>query len=180
VPEHLTLTLSADSAVDREVRQSARLLCLEAFGDRFGADDWDHSCGGVRVLASDGSELVAHAAVVPRRMDVGGVLLDAGYVEAVAVRPGRWRQGLGSRVMAAATSHIRAAHQIGLLSTSRQGFYERLGWERWLGPSFVRRGATLARTPDEDDGLMVLRFGPSAGLDRSCSVTCEERTGDDW
>jgi hypothetical protein len=32
----------------------------------------------------------------------------------------------------------------------------------------------------EDDGVMVLRFGPSAAIDLHASMSCDERPGDDW
>jgi len=174
------VALVADEEVAATLREAARALCCDAFGDRFTADDWDHSCGGVRVLVTDGPDLVAHVAVVERRLDVGGHPVDAGYVEAVAVRPDRWRQGLGRRAMERVAAHIRGAYQLGVLSTAHQQFYEELGWERWLGPSFVRRGGRLLRTADEDAGLMALRWGRGAAFDLSSSITCDERSGDDW
>ncbi len=68
----------------------------------------------------------------------------------------------------------------GDLSTSVHKFYERLGWERWHGPTYVRHGTEVARTRDEDDGAMVLRFGPSKDIDLSASISCESRPGHDW
>jgi hypothetical protein len=59
-------------------------------------------------------------------------------------------------------------------------FYERLGWERWQGPTFVRRGEALVRTEEEDDGIMVLRPGPGVRIDLRASISCEARAGDDW
>ncbi len=35
-------------------------------------------------------------------------------------------------------------------------------------------------TPDHDDGLMVVRFGPSFELDLTASLSCEMRAGDAW
>lgn len=67
-----------------------------------------------------------------------------------------------------------------MLSTSAHAFYEALGWERWQGPTYVRDGETVVRTEDEDDGIMVLRNGPSAGLDLAQALTCDARPGDDW
>jgi hypothetical protein len=75
---------------------------------------------------------------------------------------------------------VRSQFAFGVLSTSRQTFYARLGWEPWQGPSYVQDGPRLIRTLDEDSGLMVLRFGPTADLDRTASITCETRPGDDW
>ena len=57
-------------------------------------------------------------------------------------------------------------------------FYERLGWQRWLGPTYVRRSDGVVRTPDEDDGVMVLVT--ATAVDLTAPITCEERPGDDW
>lgn len=57
--------------------------------DRFTDDDWAHALGGVHVLVREGSDIVSHGSVVPRRIGVGDVWLDAGFVEAVATRPDR-------------------------------------------------------------------------------------------
>jgi aminoglycoside 2'-N-acetyltransferase I len=58
---------------------------------------------------------------------------------------------------------------------------ERLGWERWRGPSYVRRhDGSVERTAEDDDGLMVLRTGPSAAIDLASPITCDDRPGDCW
>src|SRR5687768_3728265 len=133
-----------------------------AFGDGgFAEEDWQHTFGGRRVLAMDGEVPVGHAAVVSRLLHVGERPLRTGYVEGVATAPDRHGTGVGSAVMSAAADIVRADHEMGALSTSRHTFYGRLGWERWLGATYVRDGANLIRTADEDDGVMVLRHGVS-------------------
>lgn len=69
--------------------------------------------------------------------------------------PEKRREGLDALVMAKVTTLVRTSFELGALSTGLRGFYQRLGWERWRGLSFVQDGATLIRTPDEEDGLMV-------------------------
>ena len=125
--------------------------------------------------------LVAHAAVVERALDVGGRALRVGYVEGVATTPTRQGEGLGSLVMRRVAQLLEADFELGALSTGRQAFYQRLGWERWQGPTFVRYGQTVVRTADEDDGIMVLRYGTTSGLDLASSISCERAratTGD--
>ena len=74
-----------------------------------------------------------------------------------------------------------AIRHLGALSTGAHAFYGRLGWERWRGPTYVRTsGGAIERTEDEDDGVMVLRFGPSADLDLTLPICCEDRPGDAW
>ena len=74
---------------------------------------------------------------------------------------------------------IRAEFQLGVLATGEFHFYERLGWERWLGPTFVIDGQQLLRSPDADDAIMALRVG-SGTLDLMLPIACESRPGDDW
>jgi aminoglycoside 2'-N-acetyltransferase I len=153
-----------------------RALLLDAFGGEFSDDDWAHALGGWHVLAGE----EAHAAVVERTIEVGGRALRAGYVEGVATAPALQGRGLGSSVMRCVGELLERRFDLGVLSTGSHGFYERLGWERWQGPSYVRHGDRVVRTADEDAGIMVLRCGATARLDLTQSITCESRPGDDW
>jgi len=154
---------------------------MDAAFDDFTDDDLDHGLGGTHWLIEADGRVVAHASVVERRIELDGLPLRTGYVEAVAVEPERQGTGLGTLVMRRATDHIRERYELGVLGTGEQHFYERLGWERWAGRSFVHGvdGAVTA-TADEDPWLMVLRTGPSAGLPLSGTLTCEWRPGDVW
>ena len=167
-------------AAPERLLDRVRRLLDEAFEGRFSSEDWDHALGGWHVVVTDGEVPLAHAAVVPRVLEVGGRPLRAGYVEAVATDPGRHGEGLGSLAMTHIDRLVRREFHMGALSTARHSFYEHLGFERWRGPTFVRRGRVVVRTEEDDDGLMVLRFGPSFGLDLTAPISCEARPGDDW
>lgn len=179
----MRLVVTSSGALAAEVLDQLHRLWAEAFGD-FTEEDAEHAFGGIHVLGFDGAGsgevLVAHASAVPRRIVVGSAAYDAGYVEAVATAPSRQGTGLGTRVMERLGSELVERWQLGALSTGSPGFYERLGWERWHGPSYVATATGVERTPDEDDGIMVLRFGPSAGVDLTASIVCEDRPGDAW
>jgi aminoglycoside 2'-N-acetyltransferase I len=157
-----------------------RQLLTDAFDGDFSDDDWRHTLGGAHVVAFDGDAAVSHAAVVDRRIGVGEREFRAGYVEGVATRPDRQREGLAMAVMAEVSTVLRTRFELGVLSTSRHDFYQRGGWERWQGPTFVRTGGRFVRTEDEDDGIMVLRFGPSQDADLTAPISCDSRPGDDW
>jgi aminoglycoside 2'-N-acetyltransferase I len=158
-----------------------RTLMDVAFEGDFADEDMDHGLGGRHFLAVVDGRVASHASVVMRDLEVDGRPFRAGYVEAVATAPDLQGRGLGTAVMRAATDHVVAAYELGTLGTGAFGFYERLGWERWRGPSAVRLSdGTLRRTPDEDGFLMVLRTGPSANIDLGASLTCEWRAGDVW
>nr|AHZ45614.1 GCN5-related N-acetyltransferase [uncultured bacterium] len=158
-----------------------RALLDAAFDGDFSDDDWAHALGGTHAIVADADGIVAHAAVVPRVLDVGTVRLTAGYVEAVAVRPDRQRAGLGTGVMRAVGELIARDYPLGVLSTGAWGFYRRTGWERWHGEAWVRHpDGRRERTPDDDDSLMILRTPSSPAIDPAWPMTCEARPGDAW
>ncbi len=158
-----------------------RALMNEAFEGDFSDEDWDHALGGWHVLvSSEDGDLVAHAAVVPRRLCVADRPFQSGYVEAVGTSPAVQGTGVGSVAMQAIGDLLPRHFELGALATGRWSFYERLRWERWRGPTFARTGDDVIRTEDDDDAVMVLRFGPSADIDLTAALTCEARPGDDW
>jgi aminoglycoside 2'-N-acetyltransferase I len=169
-----------DGEVTPETLAGLRTLLNEAFGGNFSDEDWQHTFGGTRVIALLGDVPVGHAAVVPRTLWIGQRPFRSGYVEGVATAPACQRQGVGSLVMAHALEVVRAGLDMGALMTGVHAFYRRCGFESWQGPTFVKRGGQLERSADEDDALMVLRFGPSAELDLQAPIACEARPGDDW
>jgi aminoglycoside 2'-N-acetyltransferase I len=160
-----------------------RELLWEAFGpgeDGMTEEDWQHALGGIHFLLEIDDRIVAHAAVVERDIHVDGRALRAGYVEAVATATDRQGGGLGSGLMDDVGSFIRDRFELGMLGTGRQPFYERLGWQTWTGPSFVRTARGARRTPDEDGYLLVLATPTSPKLDLATSISCEWRPGDAW
>ena len=148
---------------------------------QFSEDDWDHALGGLHlVLDLDGTP-VSHASVVPRELHASGRTLHTGYVEAVATLPELRDRGLGSATMTATNAHIREVYELGALGTGRVSFYERLGWERWRGPTAVRTTNGEEPTPDDDGYVFILRTPATPpDLDLDGRLTCEWRPGDVW
>ena len=161
-----------------------RALMSVAFGadeeDRFTGEDWDHSVGGLHFVLDLDGVIVAHAAVVERELHVDGRPLRTGYVEAVATAPDRQGAGLGSLVIADVTAYIRETFELGALGTGRHHFYERLGWQTWTGPVFVREPDGLRRTPDEEGYILVLATASSPPFDLAAPISCDWRSGDVW
>jgi aminoglycoside 2'-N-acetyltransferase I len=161
---------------------SLRALFEASWADEegFTEQDWDHAVGGVHFILEEGGGIASHASVVERRIHTGGHELATGYVEAVATWPNARGRGYGSEVMREVDEYIDQTFQLGALSTARHGFYERLGWLLWKGPTFARRGSELIRT-DEEDGNILVRLTPtSPELDLSAPIGCEWRSGDLW
>jgi aminoglycoside 2'-N-acetyltransferase I len=147
----------------------------------FTEEDWQHALGGTHFIIESGGVIVCHAALVTREIHVAGTPLVTAYVEAVATDPGRQRHGLGTQVMRAVGDMIDAGPwQLAALGTSSHGFYERLGWRTWPGPSFVRTPNGVVATPDEDGYIMVRLTPRSPGIDWDAPISCEWRPGDVW
>ena len=181
------LVVAGTDELEPGVLDDVRALLDAAFDDpdapeeAFDDDDWSHTIGGTHVLVLDvDGSVVSHASVVDRIIDVGGRPLRTGYVEGVATRSSAEGEGHGTRVMGRIGELIAERHQLGALGTGAFHFYERLGWERWQGPSFVRVGDELRRTPEDDDGIMVLRVDRTLAPDLTAPISCDDRVGDVW
>lgn len=164
--------------------EAIRGLLVAAFwadeDERFTDEDWHHAVGGVHVVLDVDGVIVSHASVVERELRVAGRALRTGYVEAVATSPERQGRGYGSAVMRDVTALIAEDFELGALGTGVHGFYERLGWRTWLGPSGVRTEDGARATPDDDGYLMVLRTPSTPPLDWEAPITCDWRPGDVW
>jgi aminoglycoside 2'-N-acetyltransferase I len=169
--------LTADEIV--AIRQVLR-TAFPRGNEGFTEDDWQHALGGRHfVLEVDGS-IVSHVSVVERELHIAGQPIRTGYVEAVATAPDRQGQGLGSTVLREAMAYIRETFELGALGTGEHGFYERLGWTTWQGPSSVRTPDGAQRTPDEDGYILVMTTPTSPSIDIHAPISCDWRPGDVW
>jgi aminoglycoside 2'-N-acetyltransferase I len=175
-----TARLVHTSDLDNETREDARRMVIDAFAGEFSDADWEHALGGMHALICHHGALIAHAAVVQRRLLYHDTALRCGYVEGVAVRED-WRgQGLAHALMDSAEQVLRGAYQLGALSASEAGrhMYTARGWLPWRGPTSVLAPAGVTRTPDDDNGLFVLPI--DIELDTTAEITCDWREGDVW
>jgi aminoglycoside 2'-N-acetyltransferase I len=147
----------------------------------FSEEDWRHASGGTHVLVEVDGALVSHAAVVERELRIAGGPFLTGYVEAVATAPSFQGRGHGTAAMGEIAAILAARFDLGALGTGRHGFYERLGWETWRGPSSVRSDGGEVPTPDDDGFIMILRTPRTpAGLDLGLPISCDWRPGAVW
>ena len=179
VPSSVDVRLLASDELSDAVRAAIRTLMWTAFDD-FTEDDWSHGIGGVHVVAFDGGLPIGHASVVTRNVYVDDEVYVGGYLEAVAVDARYRGRGVGAAVVGAADEVVERRYPVAALSTSEHRFYERLGWERWLGPTYVVSGDGWRRTADEDGGVMVLRPPGSPIRDLSARIAVDDRSGDAW
>src|ERR1700676_1876453 len=114
-------------------------MVIEGFACDFSDADWEHALGGMHALICSHGALIAHAAVVQRRLYYRDTALRCGYVEGVAVRED-WRgQGLVSALLDGVEQVMRGAYQLGALSSSvrARSLYKTRGWLPWSGPTSV-------------------------------------------
>lgn len=157
-------------------------LCVAAFDEPWDGY-WEAIGPGVHVIAEEaGRGVLAHAAIVDRPLYPGSLVLQSGYVEAVAVQPRLQRSGLGTEVMTEINRLLDETYELGALGTGSHSFYARLGWVVWQGPTWIRnRDGNLERSPDEDGDIMV-RVTPNTppDLDPTLPIAVDWRPGDVW
>ena len=166
--------------LDAATLRAAGDLLEDAFDGDLDDSDWEHCLGGVHALVWEGPALVAHGAVVQRRLLHGGRALRAGYVEGVGVRGDRRRRGHGTAVMGALEAVVRGADDLGALGATEQGLglYTGRGWVVWRGPTSVLTPSGVRRTPEDDGSVLVLPL--AVPLDITGGLTCDWRDGDVW
>ncbi|MFC0009000.1 GNAT family N-acetyltransferase [Devosia nitrariae] len=174
--------------LSKETLFTIRRLLEETFDGQFSEEDWDHTLGGVHALVWEDGQLIGHGSLVQRRLihtwrAAGGptepLALRTGYLEAMAVRADRRRQGIGGAIIRALGDVVQGAYALGALSASDDGlrFYAAHGWQRWQGRTFALTPFGVERTQEEDAGIFVL---PVVEVDLFGDLTCDWRDGDVW
>jgi aminoglycoside 2'-N-acetyltransferase I len=121
------------------------------------AEHWEALGPVPHLTVERDGELLAHACIAWVPVDVAGERVLAGYVEDVATRADVRGRGLATALMRAARPLIEDGAALGLLATGSLGFYERLGWVRWRGPTaVVEADGSVTPTPEEDEWIMAL------------------------
>ena len=177
----MDLTVLHTGLLDTGGLDEARALLEDVFAGELTDEDWEHCLGGLHALLRVDGVLVAHAALVQRRLLHGGRVLRAGYVEGVAVRADARRQGHGGAVMAALEAPAGRAYDVTALATTDDGapFYAARGWQTWRGPTGALTPDGVVATPEEDGAVLVLPTG-RAPLDLDGRLVCDWREGDVW
>jgi aminoglycoside 2'-N-acetyltransferase I len=175
-----TARLVHTADLESDARQRAYEMVNDAFAGEFTDTDWDHALGGMHALIWHRGAIIAHGAVVQRRLVYRGTPLRCGYVEAVAVREDCRGQGLAIAILDACEQVIRGAYQVGALSSSDRGrrLYTLRGWLPWAGPTSVLAPAGTTRTPDDDGSVFVLPVGTT--MDPTAPLACDWRDGEVW
>ena len=161
------------------MRENILDLCQRAYNEDLRAaleafDDPIHVVGTIE------GTIVSHALWITRWLipNDGGKLRTA-YVETVATDPVRQRRGYASAIMRALVEQV-TDWELAALCTSDQGrpLYEKLGWETWRGPLYVRDSSGLTETPGET--VLIHRLRRTPRIDLAGSLSAEWRPGELW
>ena len=124
--------------------------------------------------------LVCHAMWITRYLQAGiNPMMRTAYVEAVATEATYRRHGFASAIMKYTVGEIQD-YELAALSPFSVEYYERLGWERWCGPLFIRtkEGDLLPCLDGEE--VMIHRLSKTPILDLNAPLSAEWREGELW
>lgn len=123
--------------------------------------------------------LVSHAMWVNRWLQIGtNPVMHTAYIEMVATEKTYRSRGFVTAIMKCVADEIQD-FDLGALSPFSVAYYERLGWELWRGPLFIRTDSGLIRTPRDGD-VMILRLPRTPNLDVNAPLSAEWREGELW
>ncbi|MEW2115280.1 GNAT family N-acetyltransferase [Streptomyces sp. NPDC005474] len=178
--EPVTVHVRHTEQLSKQERHDLRTMLEKVFGrSRYTDESWEHCLGGVHYLLRYGDTLVAHGALVPRYLRQGDRVLRGVYGESMATLYD-WRElGFGSIIVAMATANVRNNYDIGVFAASKYAFYERLGWEKWRGPTFIETEHGIEpRGPAR--GAVMFRLPKHSTIDPDAELVTDMRKGDPW
>ena len=106
------------------------------------------------VLGYYGQSLVSHAMWVDRWLQAGNNQpMCTAYIEMVATEKIYRRRGLATAIMQRVADEIQD-FDLAALSPFSVAYYERLDWQLWHGPLFIRTDSGVIPTPREE--VMIL------------------------
>jgi aminoglycoside 2'-N-acetyltransferase I len=174
----LSIQVVRGASLSDAARRDIISLCNRAFEEDLELL-LDTFVGATHVLGYCDNSLVSHALWITRHLQVGtGPLLRTAYIEAVATDRNCRNRGFATSIMKRVAAEIQD-FDLAALSPFSVAYYERLGWELWRGPLFIRSESGLLPSPD-DEQVMILRLPGTPDLDLSAPLSAEWREGELW
>jgi aminoglycoside 2'-N-acetyltransferase I len=173
---HLVVVNSV--SLSKEKQSEIISFCNRAFGEDLKSFFSTYN-QATHILGYHSQTLVSHVMWLTRWLQVGtSKVMRTAYVEMVATEKSHRARGYGTAMMERVAEEIQD-FDLGALSPFSVAFYERLGWELWRGPLFIRTEGDLERTPRDGD-VMILRLPKTPPLDLFAPLSAEWRQGELW
>ena len=115
---------------------------------------------------------------VNRRLQIGtNPVMPTAYIEMVATEKTYSSRGLAAAIMKRVADEIQD-FDLSALSPFSVAYYERLDWQLWPGPLFIRTDSGVIPTPREE--VMILRLPRTPNLNINDPLSAEWREGELW
>jgi aminoglycoside 2'-N-acetyltransferase I len=176
--EHFNIKVLHSKLIPETIRKDIVSLCNRAY-EKDMRLILETFVGATHVLGYSNDLLVCHALWVTRYLQAGtNPLMRTAYVEAVATEAKYRRRGFASAVMKHLTGEVQD-YDLAALSPFSVEYYQRLGWELWQGPLFIRTKDNLVPCLDDEE-VMIFRLPKTPLLDLTTSLSAEWRKGELW
>ena len=193
----LRVKVIAAGEISPALLAEVKSLCGRAYAGENLGSLWAAYAADRYVVGFAGDLAVSHAMVVTRWLQAeDGPRLRTAYVELVATLPEFQGRGFATAVMERLGQAIGAAgYDLGGLCPADTGLYQRLGWEYWRGPLFIRPAgavggrdgmepepkfgdaAAASPIPTPEERVMILRLPNTPPLDLDLPLSAEWRPG---
>lgn len=176
--ESLNIKVSHGSLTPETTKKEIVSLCNRAYEQDMGTL-LETFVDATHVLGYYNDLLVCHALWVTRYLQVGtNPVMRTAYVEAVATEAKYRQRGFASALMKHVAGEIQD-YELAALSPFSVAYYERLGWELWRGPLFIRTKDDLLPSLDGEE-VMIFRLPKTPVLDLNAPLSAEWREGELW
>lgn len=177
--EHFTIKVLHSKLIPETIRNDIVSLCNRAY-EKDMQPILETFVDATHVLGYSNGLLVCHALWITRYLQAGtNPMMRTAYVEAVATEAKYRGRGFASAVMKHLVSEVQE-YDLAALSPFRVEYYQRLGWELWRGPLFIRTKDNLVSSLDDDEEVMIFRLPKTPLLDLTASLSAEWRKGELW
>jgi aminoglycoside 2'-N-acetyltransferase I len=175
--EYFSMKVLDSKLIPETIRKDIVSLCNRAYEEDM-QPILETFVDATHVLGYYNDSLVCHALWVTRYLQAGtNPMMRTAYLEAVATEANYRSRGFASAVMKQLVGEVQE-YDLAALSPFSVEYYQRLGWELWHGPLFIRRKDNLV--PSLDEEVMIFRLPKTPLLDLTASLSAEWRKGELW